>query len=366
MPQSNKSTELVEYYKSQSTIQLVENYLNGGHTELALSILEAEFQQRRINPTDLNEEYLNDLLIQSGYYEGATALSSLNPIVKMFNKLIRFKQFATDHPYLFSLIIIAINVTFGSVFLVAIYWRLNREPNENNWIAICLWNVTILVYIVIIWRFKWFKSCGLLSLGKRKVWIILMTFLAYEIALRHLFGNVNYYCIEPYYDNFDWFISGYILPLIGTLLLAFDEELIYRGLILYCFLRLWGNSKVGMLKSVIISSIIFGLMHALYIVVINPDITFTLISDINVLFLISKVIKTTIGGFILGALFVYGKTIWIPVIYHTLGNFLSNFYIIDDLTEMIVTTTIIEIPILLCGIYLVLKTPTREVVPEMA
>ncbi len=92
---------------------------------------------------------------------------------------------------------------------------------------------------------------------------------------------------------------GFILGIIGTAILpAICEETLHRGMLLN------GNSMSGMKKSILISGLLFGLLH------------------LN----IEQFFYATLIGFLLGYLCWGCSSIWPCIIIHFMNNFLSVFF----------------------------------------
>lgn len=85
--------------------------------------------------------------------------------------------------------------------------------------------------------------------------------------------------------------------LLVAVLPAFCEEFLHRGLLLQ------GTKHSGFTKSIILSSVLFGLMH------------------LN----ISQVSYAIVLGLIMGFASVVSKSIWVPIIMHFTNNFISTY-----------------------------------------
>ena len=105
-------------------------------------------------------------------------------------------------------------------------------------------------------------------------------------------------------DFWKWWYSSsnslLLLIISSCVFPGFTEELFYRGLILRRFCRVYSP-----LKALILSSIIFGLMH------VNPW----------------QMITTPFMGFLLGWIYLRYKSIWLCVFLHFMNNLLAIFWI---------------------------------------
>ena len=138
------------------------------------------------------------------------------------------------------------------------------------------------------------------------------------------------------------FVSGFkgglavINLLIGCFLIGVAEEFLCRGWLLNEFLERFGSTKKGVWYSIIISGLIFGLMHLGNIVSMGQDVATTL----------GQVISAASTGIVLGLIYYKTKNIWSVVILHGFWDFslfLSDIAPITETTVMINTVSIVGI-----------------------
>lgn len=135
------------------------------------------------------------------------------------------------------------------------------------------------------------------------------------------------------------------------------EEIVFRGIILYSLLRLYGSSQGGIFKCVLVSSILFGLVH------------FTRGDMIEVM---CRIFVVFLAGFFYGALMVRGRSLWIPVACHSLSNIAISILSAISFSHKLIPLIpypefwliLAQVPATLCGFYLILRTPPMKVVPE--
>ncbi len=96
---------LAETYRSLSTIELRSPARGGTQSSVAAA---RRARGRGIDPVELNENYLNDLLVEAGHAGGVEARSSGDPTWSRHWKLESLKDFATGHPIMFSVAIVGI------------------------------------------------------------------------------------------------------------------------------------------------------------------------------------------------------------------------------------------------------------------
>ena len=126
--------------------------------------------------------------------------------------------------------------------------------------------------------------------------------------------------------NFFNIFSGFIIS-IGV---AIVEELLFRSQVLEEFLK--NNNKF---KSILYSSIVFGMIHLLNISSLSSIPT-----------VLVQVVYSFFLGFILGFIYLKSKNIIYPIIFHFLFNFLNDILVIElfklkwDITFFIVNIVI--------------------------
>lgn len=156
--------------------------------------------------------------------------------------------------------------------------------------------------------------------------------------------------------------NGVFLPELSTavglilysLSIGFCEEIMMRGLILNSFISKWGNTKKGIYKSVILSSLIFGVAH-----IVNLFYT----SDLVIATIAQMFYAISIGIFLAG-IYLRSKNIWAVIFLHALFDFASYFSsVFSTATEGVVDITIANaiavnillLPLAFIGLFLIRK-----------
>jgi len=98
---------------------------------------------------------------------------------------------------------------------------------------------------------------------------------------------------------------------IGCLLVGICEEFLCRGWLLNEFLERYGNTKKGIWYSIIVSGIIFGLMHISNIFTMGQAVSLT----------VNQVISASAAGIMFGLIYYKTKNIWSVIIIHGLWDF---------------------------------------------
>jgi len=102
----------------------------------------------------------------------------------------------------------------------------------------------------------------------------------------------------------------FVLFLVECFSISFFEEIIFRGILLGIFLLQFKDSRFGVLKSIILSSLIFGLSHL-----------FNIFSGTSMLDVLLQVLYTFLISIVWAIIYIRTNNIWIIIFLHTLFNF---------------------------------------------
>jgi membrane protease YdiL (CAAX protease family) len=116
--------------------------------------------------------------------------------------------------------------------------------------------ITTLYLVLVLWAFKWLKVAGVGSLGNWKGWAAALILLVY-----YLFALIYAFFGEFSFTVPTEAVSGLEIP--ALFLNVALEEFLFRGLILYTLMSAWGATRKGVLKAVIVTAFLFGLIHGL-------------------------------------------------------------------------------------------------------
>ena len=258
-----------------------------------------------------------------------------------------FKRFATQHPYLFMLVIfplipyLLIMIQLGGARLLG-FTTLGLGAFQDSTKIL-----SVITYLLILWRFGWLRPTGLRSLGKWQAWLVMIGASIFELALAIYVLNGAFA-----WRNLTIFADPPAFFLVGLF-----EEIAYRGLILYALLHALKDKRFGIFESVLVSSLLFGLSHLATVMTGNtlPGAIF-------------QVLSTTISGVLYAALVLYGRSIWPAVIGHFLVDAIGygNLTHVSDYTQANLSILWIQIPLLVLGAYLLSKIPQQVRIPEFS
>lgn len=251
-----------------------------------------------------------------------------------------FKEFATQHPYLFMLVIfplIPYSLILLQLRIAKVMGLTALGPGSFQDSTKVL---VVLLYLLILWRFGWLRPAGFQSFGRWQVWLIMIAASVFELALTIFVIN----------GHFAWLNLTNLADPPTYLMVGLFEEIAFRGLILYALLHALDDKRFGGLKSVLVSSVLFGLGHLATVMTGNtlPGAIF-------------QAASTTISGILYAALVLYGRSIWPAVIGHFLVDSIGygNLTYVPDYTQANLAILMIQVPFLLLGLYLISRSPRQ-------
>ncbi len=264
------------------------------------------------------------------------------------------RSYSTRHPVIF---VLSLTIAWLVVLLVftGIASSVLHKPFSGA-ITSTIGRLTITACILLlVWRLGWLKASGVARLGRWPVWLLAL-------------GGMTYFTIASLYSYFGKitfdFSSLIQLPdaraiVMTQFAVSLCEEILFRGVVLYSLVRVWGNTKLGLIGSVVLTSLIFAVLHMTN--VFAYGISF------------SSALLLTLEGCIIaiwwGALVLLGKSIWPAVMLHLVGNAVLP---VQGLTITMVEPDILaiirilwfSIPLGVLGIMLLMKAATHPIVPE--
>ncbi len=112
-------------------------------------------------------------------------------------------------------------------------------------------------------------------------------------------------------------IPNLLFIFVNMLGIGLAEEMIFRGVFFNTFRTHFGYTKSGILKALLISSVLFGSIHLVNLVSYPNLIVST----------IAQVIYATFYGFLMGIVYYRSGNIWSTVILHCLVDFSNGFWL---------------------------------------
>jgi membrane protease YdiL (CAAX protease family) len=202
--------------------------------------------------------------------------------------------------------------------------------------------VSIIILLMLLSRLGWLGPAGFTRPGPWSVWLVLLIPLAYAIAgsAYAMTGNLDFSYAQP--------------ALAGSAALflmahAFLEETAFRGLIMHGFVRRWGSTNRGVGLSVLVSSLLFGSYHLIYLA--GEPLPVVLM----------RIIYAFLLGIFLGALVSIGKSIHPAAFFHGVLNLAGYLNLtsngIEGTPSSWLLMSLLMIPIAVFGIYLLRVVP---------
>jgi len=246
----------------------------------------------------------------------------------------KFKNFAARHPYLFMLVIFPLIPSMLILLQLGVARLFGFTSLGVGSFQDSTKIIATLLYLFILWQFGWLHPAGFQTLGRWQAWLIVLIASVFEVAL----------AIRSINGHFEWRNLIVLDDPPAYLLVGLFEEIAFRGVILYAFLHLWGDTYRGVLKSVFISSLLFGIGHLASIFTGN-----------TVFGAILQTASSTISGVLYAALVLYGWSIWPVVIGHFLTDAIGygNLTNIQDVTQANLSIFLIDIPLLFLAYFLI-------------
>ncbi len=264
----------------------------------------------------------------------------------------RIKRLSSRAPITFGLA-----VTLASILMVIISTVLaNRWPPESQgwYFANTIGRlVSIAILLAVLSRLGWLLPAGIMRAGRWQTWLIILLLLAYLIlaSTYAMAGSLDF----RFFDE--------VLPAPVALFLlthALFEEIVFRGLVMVAFIAAWGSTTRGLIKSVLLSSLIFAGMHLVNVLGGNP-LPIVLLQSVGAFFL----------GILFSALVLSGKAVYPAAFLHGLGNI--GGYLILTANPSAGTTpsawllqSVLMFPLAIFGVYILGGVRQRPVVLEAA
>lgn len=262
----------------------------------------------------------------------------------------KVKQFAAGHPLAFAfaasgvyLLILIFSAALGALWPGEAYGSPGGALGRTASSAVLLG---------VLFRLGWLRPAGFTRLGRWQTWLILLLPLAYAVAASAFAftGKVDFRFSE----------AGLPGPVVLFIVAAaFLEEAVFRGLILYAFIRAWGSTNGGLLRSVLVSALFFGGMHLLDITSGRP------LPDV-----VLQSLEATFLGIVLGTLVAVGNSIYPAVFFHGVLNLTGYWNLagagLGETPAAWLLLSLLMLPLALSGVYLLWRDTRRSIVPGAA
>ncbi len=263
----------------------------------------------------------------------------------------RIKRLAAKSPLAFGFAVtfIFILLTIISAIVVSALW-----PGDTpEWYigSTVARLVVIFILLLPISLLGWLSSAGFTRLSSRRAWLIVLLALAYSIP-------TTAYAMT---GNLDFAFSDLLLTISAAVFImghAFLEETAFRGLILHTFVRAWGSTGSGLMKSVLFSSLLFGGYHLVYIIGEPPAVV------------LLQVVTGISLGILFAALVLSGRSIYPAAFCHGIINLAAYLNLTANNAEGTPSSwlwvTLLMVPLALLGLTMLRGVRQRPMVFEAA
>jgi membrane protease YdiL (CAAX protease family) len=266
--------------------------------------------------------------------------------------MVGVKRFAARYPVGVG-VIGAVALIVGLVVFTGLAMGLLPESEGQETMALTVARVvTTLAIVALLWRLGWLRAAGVARVGTWQVWLVTLGATAYEIvvALWAFFGSLRLDGVAS--------LDALAMPLAG-LTAGIVEEIVFRGAILYAFVRVWGNSRRGLFQSALLSAVLFGALHAV-------NAAFGKALPLALL----QILNATLSAVLYAALVLKGGSVWPIVFWHAALNTVVNLQVAatPGFAETIPGNLLIvlfDLPLLVYGLLLLRRMPLRDVVPDV-
>ncbi len=262
----------------------------------------------------------------------------------------KLKQFASEHAIQFAVLAVLYYLNFSIV--AGVLGSLVEQHSMELIIRTLVVLVGTGLLLVMMKRFGWLEAAGFVRLGGWRLWLLTAALLAYDL-LGHIFG---------FFGDLTIRISDPgVMVTLGTLYLvdgAF-QEFIFRGVVLYTFIRIWGNSQAGIYKSVLLSAFVFASLHIFNLVLGEEPWLVGL-----------QLVSTIMAGIYYAVLVLFGGSLWPAVVIHGVLNASINIYAVNTpgFSESVggwILILLLQLQLVMLSLMLLRRMPPRPVIPEV-
>ena len=252
-------------------------------------------------------------------------------------------EFSERRPLIFVLIIIM--AWMSLVFVVALLLgNLLSKPIADPLIQAVGTLVATLLLLLGAYHIGWINRIGITNFGSSSSWIAILLLSIYVLlgGFYAFFGEFSF--------QFGSLLGQEAWPiLLQGLRAGFVEEVVFRGIILYSLIRVWGKTNRGIVTALFVQAVLFALPHA-----------FQVLADVTPTSALSNVLATLTFGLWTGTLVVAVGSLWPAIFVHAVSN---SFTLIKGLSSAWIAPyylgylrgVLFELPLVLIGLWIVLK-----------
>ncbi len=219
-------------------------------------------------------------------------------------------SFATNHPVI---LVLGLTVTWFILLMVfmGIASSVLRKPYGDAITTIIGQLAATACILLLIQRLDWLAASGIARLGHWQIWLLALVGLFYFVgaSLYAFYGNVL-----PDKVAFDASSLIHSPASRTTVLMNFmaglSEETLFRGVVLYALVRVWGHTEAGMIGSVALAALLFAVLY----------ITQVFTHGVSRSAALWLTLETFVIAMWWGALVLTGGSVWPAVLLHFVVN----------------------------------------------
>ena len=263
----------------------------------------------------------------------------------------KFKSFALKSPFLFGIALFILYAFLSALAYPVQFLFPENEVGQLYGDALAKL-VVFFIFLAALWRFGWIPLSGITRLGKIKIWPVIAGLTIYAV-LTQLYAFTGSFTIT--FPNPSLAAASWVFAFSTALV----EETMVRGLVLIAMILAWGSTKQGQLKAIFFSSLLFGLIHLINLMIRPPGVVLV------------QALIVTLPGIFYAALVLTYRTLWPAIVIHWLGNAAVNIKLIgienyQETFSMWILFGISLIPLLAYSAYLIRRLPGTHEILETA
>jgi hypothetical protein len=261
------------------------------------------------------------------------------------------RRFAGNRPVWFG-IVITLAFTVLQIVAGMVAYGI-QDPVTRTLVATLIRGLGAVIWLVLLARLGWLRAAGVSGRGTWRLWGLVLALMVYDVGL-HMWA---------FFGDFDLPIEDPTLAGATALSHLIDggltQELVFRGLILCALVQAWGRSRRSLIKSGLVSSLIFGSVHVVNLVVVIAS------GAKSAAMVGMQVLSTLLAGVLYAGLVLYGGTFWPAALLHAMLNVTTNVRAIatpgfEETMAAWVTIVLGQLPLAALGLYLLWQAGARR------
>ena len=256
----------------------------------------------------------------------------------------KVSRFADQHPLSISVLALLSWFSLAGLMLMGEVLLL-KLPVDNAFVQVASTLIATVLLLGFITRLGWLRAIGITRLGTFPTWLITILLGIYIVRVGYyaFFKEIGFGPI-----NLNLTADGRAI-LLHDLLVGFVEESVFRGILLYALVRIWGRTKGGQVAAVVVQAGLFGVLHAMQILAgTTPAATS------------ANVLGTFVFGVWTGALVLLAGSLWPAIFLHMMSNAsilikgLTSTWV-DPVWTGYLMEALLEMPLALLAVWIMLK-----------